>query len=150
MDGRFVSYLRVSTERQGRSGLGIEAQREAVTQFLNGGDWKLLAEFTEIESGKRDDRPELAKALAHCRRTGATLVIARLDCQRRRQMGAPWRSKNGARCAPRTGFAGRPFRLGRWRVGRRPGGSLTLFALGQPITLAVHLQNVDVVREAIQ
>ncbi len=79
MDGRFVAYYRVSTDRQGRSGLGLEAQREAVTQFLNGGNWALSAEFTEVESGKRSDRPQLAAALAECRLTGATLVVAKLD-----------------------------------------------------------------------
>lgn len=76
---RFISYLRVSTDRQGQSGLGIEAQREAVAQYLNGGDWELLAEFVETESGKNDDRPQLAAALEQCRLTGATLVIAKLD-----------------------------------------------------------------------
>ncbi len=77
--GKFVSYLRVSTERQGRSGLGLEAQREAVEDYLNGGDWQLLEEYVEVESGKRDDRRELAKALQQCQLTGATLVIAKLD-----------------------------------------------------------------------
>ncbi len=77
--GRFVAYYRVSTARQGRSGLGLEAQRDAVGNYLNGGDWKLIAEFTEVESGKRDDRPELARALALCRVRNATLVIAKLD-----------------------------------------------------------------------
>lgn len=78
-DGRFVSYLRVSTDRQGRSGLGLEAQRQAVADFLNGGRWKLLAEVVEVESGKRDDRPELARALALCKAKKATLVVAKLD-----------------------------------------------------------------------
>lgn len=77
--GRFVSYLRVSTPRQGRSGLGLEAQRQAVADFLNGGDWRLVAEHVEVESGKRSDRPELMKALAACRRHQATLVVAKLD-----------------------------------------------------------------------
>src|SRR5919107_1275137 len=77
--GRFVSYLRVSTDRQGRSGLGLEAQRKAVEDFLNGGRWDLIAEFVEIESGKRDDRPKLADAMARCRLHNATLVIAKLD-----------------------------------------------------------------------
>jgi DNA invertase Pin-like site-specific DNA recombinase len=79
MDGRFISYLRVSTDKQGRSGLGVEAQRQAVEDYLNGGSWKLLDEFVEVESGKRSDRPELARALAACRKRKATLVIARLD-----------------------------------------------------------------------
>lgn len=78
-DGRWIAYYRVSTAQQGRSGLGLEAQREAVRQFLNGGRWSLTAEHTEIESGKTDNRPELAKALHTCRLTGATLVIAKLD-----------------------------------------------------------------------
>ena len=79
MDGRFVSYLRVSTDRQGKSGLGLEAQRQAVTTFLNGGAWTLTGEFVEVESGRQSDRPELAKALALCKLTGATLVVAKLD-----------------------------------------------------------------------
>jgi len=78
-NGRFISYLRVSTGKQGRSGLGIEAQRAAVTAFLNGGDWTLIAEFSEVETGKNNDRPQLAAALAQCRLTGATLVVAKLD-----------------------------------------------------------------------
>lgn len=77
--GRFVSYLRVSTKQQGASGLGLEAQRKAVTDFLNGGSHHLVAEVVEIESGKRDDRPKLAEALAMCRLHGAVLVIAKLD-----------------------------------------------------------------------
>src|ERR671912_1996888 len=78
-EGQFVSYLRVSTDKQGRSGLGLEAQRKAVEDFLDGGRWQLLAEFVEVESGKREDRPKLAEALALCRLHGATLVIAKLD-----------------------------------------------------------------------
>ena len=77
--GKFVSYLRVSTERQGQSGLGIEAQRQAVADYLNGGRWELLAEFVEVETGKRDDRPKLREALHRAKVTGATLVIAKLD-----------------------------------------------------------------------
>jgi DNA invertase Pin-like site-specific DNA recombinase len=76
---RFVSYLRVSTARQGASGLGLEAQRTAVAAHLNGGDWTLLREIVEIESGKRNDRPALAEALRLCRQQKATLVIAKLD-----------------------------------------------------------------------
>jgi DNA invertase Pin-like site-specific DNA recombinase len=79
-DSRFVAYYRVSTVKQGRSGLGLEAQREAVRAFLNGGGRALLGEHTEIESGKRvDNRPELAKAMNVCRMTGASLLIAKLD-----------------------------------------------------------------------
>lgn len=77
--GKFVSYIRVSTAKQGRSGLGLEAQRSSVMNYLNGGHWELLKEFTEIESGKKDDRPELMNALHLCQLTGATLIIAKLD-----------------------------------------------------------------------
>ena len=76
---RFVSYLRVSTARQGTSGLGLEAQRAAVAEYLNGGDWTLVEEVLEVESGKRNDRPALAAALKLCRKHKATLVIAKLD-----------------------------------------------------------------------
>ncbi len=79
MRGKFVSYLRVSTDRQGERGYGIEAQRKAVADYLDGGNWQLLGEFVEVESGKRNDRPELAKALAACKKHRATLVIAKLD-----------------------------------------------------------------------
>jgi DNA invertase Pin-like site-specific DNA recombinase len=78
-EGNFIAYHRVSTDRQGSSGLGLEAQQKAVMDYLNGGDWQLLDTFTEVESGKRSDRPELAKALEACKRHKATLVIAKLD-----------------------------------------------------------------------
>ena len=77
--GNHVVYLRVSTERQGASGLGIEAQRKAVDDYLNGGRWKIVSEFVETESGKNADRPQLAKAIEACRLYGARLVIAKLD-----------------------------------------------------------------------
>ena len=77
--GKFVAYYRVSTDRQGKSGLGLEAQQAAVRAYLNGGSWQLVAEHTEIETGKRDDRPELAKAIEACRKHRARLVIAKLD-----------------------------------------------------------------------
>jgi DNA invertase Pin-like site-specific DNA recombinase len=77
--GKFVAYFRVSTDRQGKSGLGLEAQRETVMNYLNGGRWTLVGEFTEVESGKRADRPELERALAACKRQKAKLVIAKLD-----------------------------------------------------------------------
>lgn len=78
--GKHVAYYRVSTGKQGRSGLGLEAQREAVRSHLNGGSWELLAEFTEVESGKRhENRPELCAALELCKLTGATLIVAKLD-----------------------------------------------------------------------
>jgi DNA invertase Pin-like site-specific DNA recombinase len=78
-EGKWISYLRVSTDRQGKSGLGLEAQRSAVADYLNGGKWSLVKEFTEIESGKRADRPMLAEAIKACRVYGAKLVIAKLD-----------------------------------------------------------------------
>lgn len=79
MSGKFVSYLRVSTQRQGKSGLGLEAQRQAVSNYLNGGRWTLVAEIIEVESGKRNDRPKLEKALRLCRIHKATLLVAKLD-----------------------------------------------------------------------
>lgn len=76
---RFVAYYRVSTDKQGKSGLGIEAQKEAVRQHLNGGQWSLAAEFTEVESGKDNGRPELQKAISAAKLYGAKLIIAKLD-----------------------------------------------------------------------
>jgi DNA invertase Pin-like site-specific DNA recombinase len=75
----FVSYLRVSTKEQGRSGLGLEAQREAVAAFLAKEHGTCAQEFIEVESGKRSDRPKLAGALAMCRALGARLVVAKID-----------------------------------------------------------------------
>jgi DNA invertase Pin-like site-specific DNA recombinase len=77
MAEKWISYLRVSTGKQGKSGLGIEAQRAAVAAFLNGG--KRVKEFVEVESGKRADRPQLEAAFAACRLYGAKLLIAKLD-----------------------------------------------------------------------
>jgi len=77
--GKFIAYYRVSTDRQGRSGLGLDAQRKAVMDFLDGGKWELVSEFTEIESGKRNDRPQLVEALRIARKEKATLIIAKLD-----------------------------------------------------------------------
>lgn len=81
--GKLVAYYRVSTQKQGQSGLGLQAQKEAVAQYLNGGDWQLLAEFTEVETGKGSNalakRPELQKAIAYAKKCKATLVIAKLD-----------------------------------------------------------------------
>ncbi|GAA0766865.1 MULTISPECIES: recombinase family protein [Bacteria] len=76
---KFIAYYRVSTQKQGADGLGIEAQKTAVTRFLNGGDWEIIAEFTEVESGKKANRPELTKAIDLAKKTGAKLVIAKLD-----------------------------------------------------------------------
>lgn len=79
-NGKFVAYLRVSTQKQGKSGLGLEAQREVVKQFVAGCCGKIIApEFVEVESGKKNDRPKLQDALKRCRVTGATLVVAKLD-----------------------------------------------------------------------
>ncbi len=77
--GNFVAYYRVSTTKQGKSGLGLEAQKAAVEAFLNGGQWKLVAGLTEIESGRNNERPQLAAAIKACRVYGAKLVIAKLD-----------------------------------------------------------------------
>ncbi|ABB32506.1 resolvase-like serine recombinase [Geobacter metallireducens GS-15] len=76
---RYVSYLRVSTDKQGREGYGVGAQREAVANYLNGGKWELLREFVEVESGRKKDRPELAAALSFCKLTKSTLIVAKLD-----------------------------------------------------------------------
>lgn len=75
----YVSYIRVSTQKQGRSGLGLEAQEQAVTDYLHTYGGELIGQFSEVESGARDDRPELHKALRACRLKGATLLIAKLD-----------------------------------------------------------------------
>src|ERR1700687_402779 len=77
--GTFVAYYRVSTARQGASGLGLEAQRAVVDQYFNGSDGKVIAEFTEVETGTRTDRPQLVEALKACELYGAKLIIAKLD-----------------------------------------------------------------------
>ncbi|KWB54194.1 recombinase family protein [Burkholderia ubonensis] len=81
--GKFVAYYRVSTAKQGVSGLGLEAQRESVMRYLNGGRWELVGEFTETETGKGADalskRPQLRAALDLCKKRGARLIIAKLD-----------------------------------------------------------------------
>ena len=74
----YVTYLRVSTDRQGKSGLGLEAQRKAVLDHV-AGKGEIAAEYVEIESGKKNDRPQLARALAEAKRIGAVLLIAKLD-----------------------------------------------------------------------
>lgn len=79
MQRNFIAYYRVSTDRQGRSGLGLEAQRETVRHHLLREDGSLVAEFVEVESGKRNDRPQLALALAAAKKAKATLIIAKLD-----------------------------------------------------------------------
>lgn len=77
--GKFVAYYRVSTGRQGKSGLGLDAQRERVLSYLNGGNWSLVGEFTEVESGRMNDRPALESAIKLCKKERATLVVATLD-----------------------------------------------------------------------
>ena len=74
----FITYLRVSTNRQGKSGLGLEAQRKAVVDHVTG-KGQIVAEYVEVESGKRNDRPELVRALADAKKRGAVLLIAKLD-----------------------------------------------------------------------
>lgn len=73
----YIAYLRVSTQKQGFSGLGLEAQREIITKYL-GAD-KPIAEYVEVESGKKANRPKLMEALKHCKKIGATLIVAKLD-----------------------------------------------------------------------
>ncbi len=75
----YVAYARVSTAKQGRSGLGLEAQEAAINAFLKPEDTLLAPLYVEVESGKKTDRPELAKALRHAKLTGATLLVAKLD-----------------------------------------------------------------------
>lgn len=76
---RFVSYIRVSTKRQGASGLGLEAQAQAVADYVAGVAGQLVEQFCEVESGTRNDRPALAEAIACAKREKAVLLIARLD-----------------------------------------------------------------------
>jgi DNA invertase Pin-like site-specific DNA recombinase len=78
-EGSFVAYYRVSTAKQGASGLGLAAQQETIRHYLNGGNWSLVAEFTEVESGKRSDRPALDAALAKARLHRVPLVVAKVD-----------------------------------------------------------------------
>jgi DNA invertase Pin-like site-specific DNA recombinase len=79
--GKFIAYYRVSTGKQSASGLGLDAQKSAVADYLNGGNWELVSEFTEVETGTRkgNGRPMLSKALEACKIHCATLVIAKLD-----------------------------------------------------------------------
>lgn len=74
-----ISYVRVSTVRQGQSGLGLEAQQDAVARYAASVNGNVLSEYCEVESGRRNDRPQLAAALRACRRMGARLVVAKLD-----------------------------------------------------------------------
>ncbi len=83
MEGQFIAYYRVSTSRQGNSGLGLEAQKKTVEDYLNGGHWTLLQEYTEVETGKGsnalDKRPQLREAIAFAKKHKAKLIIAKLD-----------------------------------------------------------------------
>src|SRR5437764_1319844 len=76
---KIVAYYRVSTKKQGQSGLGLDDQRQAVQELAKRERAEIVAEFTEIESGKRSDRVEIAKAIARARAQRATLIIAKLD-----------------------------------------------------------------------
>jgi len=78
-NGKYIAYYRVSTDKQGRSGLGLEAQQDAVRRYLNGGTWTLVGEFTEVESGRKSRRPQLEAAIALAKKEKATLVVAKLD-----------------------------------------------------------------------
>jgi len=87
MSGRpLVVYYRVSTKQQKRSGLGLLAQQDCVRRYIQANPGRVLAEVTEIESGRSKDRPQLKEALRQCRVYNATLIIARLD-----RLGEAWR-----------------------------------------------------------
>lgn len=80
MNRKYITYLRVSTARQGRIGLGLEAQRQNIRQFVASRGGRIASpEYFEIETGRMTQRPEFGRALARCRATGATLVVAKLD-----------------------------------------------------------------------
>lgn len=74
---KYVAYLRVSTQKQGYSGLGLEAQREIIHNYLH--DTIPISEYVEVESGRKSDRPKLEEALSQCRKEGAILIVAKLD-----------------------------------------------------------------------
>lgn len=77
--GKFISYIRVSTGKQGRSGLGLEAQRKSIQDYVQKNNWTVLQEFIEVDSGKNDERKQLKLALEACKRTGSKLLLAKLD-----------------------------------------------------------------------
>ncbi len=79
LDVQFISYIRVSTARQGQSGLGLDAQRAKVIEIVNARGGEIIAEFREVESGRKNHRPQLAAAMAEARRTGAAVIVAKLD-----------------------------------------------------------------------
>ena len=79
MSVRYISYLRVSTSSQGKSGLGLEAQRETVSQYINSSGAELVHELVEVESGRKNDRPKLHEAIALCKAYNATLLVANLS-----------------------------------------------------------------------
>lgn len=79
METRYITYFRVSTQEQGKSGLGLAAQEKTVTDFINGNGSKIVGSYTEIESGGKSDRPELQKAIRDCRLKSARLIVAKLD-----------------------------------------------------------------------
>jgi DNA invertase Pin-like site-specific DNA recombinase len=108
---KIVGYYRVSTKKQDRSGLGREAQQGAVQGYAKARNAELIAEYTEVETGKRADRPKLAEALAHARKAGATLVIAKLDRLARNVHFVSGLMQSGVSfdCADRPGAD--PFRL---------------------------------------
>jgi hypothetical protein len=107
--GRYAAYYRVSTGRQGASGLGLGAQNRKVQDFLDGGRWQLTASFTEIESGRRDDRPELTKALAYCKRHKDTklIVVEPTDSRHAISLDAARRKRGGNLCRPAAGASRR-------------------------------------------
>lgn len=76
---KYVAYYRVSTKRQGQSGLGLEAQRKMVNDFVTVNGGEMVAEYTEVESGKRDDRPQLGEAIKHAARIGGRILVGKLD-----------------------------------------------------------------------
>lgn len=76
---KYVAYYRVSTKKQGKSGLGLEAQRKMVSDFVSMNGGAIVAEYTEVESGKRDDRPQLAEAIKHASLVGGRLLVGKLD-----------------------------------------------------------------------